>query len=74
MWTVLDRVTARELVDLYPAVKAVLPRAKLRWWRTIMVSSECPPGPAGGGRRDSASAWAPRASTPPPLAPNVLQY
>ena len=27
-WTVMDRVTARGLVDLYPAVKAV-PRAKL---------------------------------------------
>ena len=28
VWTVMDRVTARELVNLYPAVKAV-PRAKL---------------------------------------------
>jgi hypothetical protein len=27
-WTVMDRVTARGLVNLYPAVKAV-PRAKL---------------------------------------------
>ena len=35
MWTVMDRVTARGLVNLYPAVKAV-PRAKLhisyRWF------------------------------------------